>query len=196
MRLEAEWKYMRDSYLRRFDFSEEWLTSKLPAVSEMSEDSILKMAQAIGVSPSTQQVRLFISRFGKLGRVSSSDIKRILLSTEPLTIAARYKETVGPDTMEAVRAALSCLFRNLYSIEKLKHKFAERKIPLEEAFKAFDTYTVDEKALRDSLLNRNVMPSTKDIQALIHLVAGEASAHFTQEQLRAFLKADFESELK
>ena len=188
MRLEAEWRNMKDNYLKRFDFSEEWITSKIPRVEELSDEDIISFCQAVGVSPSDVQIKLFIKRFGQFNKVNRHKFERIFLGSDGVASYAKHKETVGTDTMEYIRTSVSTLFRILYTEDRIKFRLTERKVKIEEAFKAFGVATVEENTMRDALLNSNVMSSTIDIQHMIHMIAGEGYGHFNQDQLANFLE--------
>jgi hypothetical protein len=189
MRLEAEWIDYREIYLARYDFDLDKLLSLLPEGGYIEEKHLLHFCSKLQMTPSERQSKLFMKRFGLDGKVETSVMRSLISANDERTNkVAKLKDGMSPETYEAVGLWLKCLFRCLLAQNELKSKLKERNINVPDAFRYFGEQLVSENAFRDRLLERNVIPRSRDIQNLLRMISKEDVSAFTLGQLEAFLQ--------
>lgn len=179
----------REIYLSRYDFDIDKVMALLPEGGFIEEKDLLNMCTKLQFTPSERQTKLFVTRFGLGGRVETSVMRNLISANDHRTNkVAKLESGMSSESFEAVGLWFKCLFRCLLAENDLKEKLKDRRIDIPVAFKLFGEEMVGENAFRDRLLERNIIPRTKDIQNLLRLISRKDLAAFTLSQLEAFLE--------
>jgi hypothetical protein len=79
IRLEAEWRTSRDIYLNRHDFEQQEIAKFVGEKRELNDDDLFRIFKQFGVHPSTQEISLFLKRFGNGTSVKAYDLLNLLI---------------------------------------------------------------------------------------------------------------------